>query len=189
LILAGLPCLFGCSSTVAYHPADRPDGLEFDRDIVDVYPGDIRQNLDLYTNIGVGWAGIIQSISTEPQPDGTVRSTMTFEHRYYDWQEEKWLGGGQLSIAPRGEGLFTTEAVFRFFDSSVSPAAVKDFASPGSLAIVYGVPQKVENGIVILKYRYLRVIPPKDFTISQFDYGRFDEPIRFMENPAATPKS
>ncbi len=28
-------------------------------DLLDVYPGDVRRNLELYTNVGVGWAGII----------------------------------------------------------------------------------------------------------------------------------
>lgn len=189
LILAGLPCLFGCTSTVAYHPADKPDGLEFDRDILDVYPGDIRQNLDLYTNIGVGWAGVVQTVSSRELPDGTVHSVITFEHHYYDWQEEKGLGAGQVSIAPRGEGLFTTEAVFRRSGPDITLADVQNYAKPGSLAIVYGVPQKVENGMVVLKYRYLRVIPPDQFSISHFDYGRFDEPVRYMDNPAADPKS
>jgi len=190
LILAGLPCLLGCSSTVVYRPANKPDRLEFERDVLDVYPGDIRQNLDLYTNVGVGWAGIIKSTKAEGGADGMIHAVTTFEHRYYDWQEEAGLyGGARLSVSPRGEGLFRTEAVFRRNKPGAGLSAVERFASPGSLAIVYGVPEKVEDGTVVLKYRFLRVIPPGDYSISQFDYGRFGERIRYMDTPPAAPKS
>jgi hypothetical protein len=163
--------------------------LEFDRDLVDVYPGDIRQNPDLYTNIGVGWAGIIKSTTAVENPDGTIHALTTFEHHYYDWQPETSLGGSQVSVSARGEGLFSTEAVFRRNGPDASLAAVETFAKPGSLAIVYGVPEKIEDGTIILKYRFLRVIPPGSYSISQFDYGRFGEPIRYLDAPPAAPKS
>lgn len=187
LLLAVLPCLFACTSTVVYRPADKPDAAEFDRDLVDVYPGDIRQDPNLYTNVGVGWAGIIKSCKPVVQPDGTIHAVTTLEHRYYDWQQQTGLCGGGLSVSPRGEGLFQTDAVFRRNEPGAGVAAVQKSLAPGSLAIVYGVPETVADGTVVLKYRYIRVFAPGDFSISDFDYGRFGDPVRYLGDLSPTP--
>lgn len=190
LILAGLPCLLGCSSTVVYRPANKPDRLEFERDVLDVYPGDIRQNLDLYTNVGVGWAGIIKSTKAEGGADGMIHAVTTFEHRYYDWQEEAGLyGGARLSVSPRGEGLFRTDWVLRRNEPEAGSADAESFAGPGKLAIVYGVPEKVEDGTVVLRYRFLRVVDADDYSTNKFDYGRFGEPFRYIDYLPGTPGS
>ncbi len=56
---------------------------------------------------------------------------------------------------------------------SIPDATARDaqtYASPGKLAVIYGVPKSVEtNGVIHLKYRYLRMIDAKDFTTSEFD--------------------
>ncbi|MGD1086062.1 MAG: hypothetical protein ABSA47_15105 [Verrucomicrobiota bacterium] len=188
LALAVLPCLFSCSSNGIYRPASKPERLEYARDILDVYPGDIRRNPDLYTNIGVGWAGVIQSARATNGPDGLIHAVTTFEQRYFDWEQDSHWGGARLSVSPRGEGLFRTEIVLRRAAPDADLASAEQFASPGSLAIVYGVPEAVEDGVVILKYRYLRVIPPDQYSISRFDYGRFGEPVRYLGNPPPAPK-
>jgi hypothetical protein len=188
LILAGLPLLFGCSTNEIYRPASQPERLENERCILDVYPGDIRRNLDLYTNVGVGWAGIIQKTDAEVAPDGLIHAVTTFEHHYFDWQEDRHLGRAQLSLSPRGEGLFRAEWVLRGTGRDADGAAAEKYASPGKLAIVYGVPERVENGTVVLKYRYLRVIGREHFNTNEFDYGRFGEPFRYIDNPPGKPK-
>jgi hypothetical protein len=187
LILAVLPCLFSCSSNGVYRPASQPERLEYARDILDVYPGDIRRNPDLYTNIGVGWAGIITAVQATNGPDGLIHAVTTFDQRYYDWEQATRWGRARLSVSPRGEGLFRAEIVLRRAVPDADIADAQSFASPGSLAIVYGVPESVQDGIVVLKYRYVRVIPPDQYSISQFDYGRFGEPVRYLGNPPAAP--
>ena len=61
-------------------------------------------------------------------------------------------------MSPRGEGLFRTDWVLRGNGPEAGTEAAESFASPGKLAIVYGVPEKVEDGTVVLRYRFLRVV-------------------------------
>jgi hypothetical protein len=189
LLLALLPCLFGCSTTVVYRPADKADAAEFNRDLLDIYPGDIRQDPNLYTNVGVGWAGIIKSSKAVVAPDGTIHATATFDHRFYDWQQEKGLSvsGQGVNVSPRGEGLFQTEAVYRPNEPGAGIANVEKKLSVGNLAIVYGVPETVADGTIVLKYRYIRVLEPGDFSISEYDYGRFGTPVRYLGDTSPQP--
>jgi hypothetical protein len=189
LLLAAAPFLFACASNVIYRAASKPESAEMKKDMLDVYPGDIRRNLELYTNAGVGWAGIILRTEAETGADGLIHAVTTFEHHYFDWEEDCHFGGVQLNISPRGEGLFRTDWVLRRKNAEAGGAAAESFASPGKLAIVYGVPEKVENGTVVLRYRFLRVVDADDYNTNRFDYGRFGEPFRYIDNPPGQPKS
>ena len=159
------------------------------KDMLDVYPGDVRHNLDLYTNAGVGWAGIILHTEAKTGADGLIHAVTTFEHHYFDWEEDRYLGDVQLNLSPRGEGLFRTDWVLRRNDPEAGSAAAESYAGPGKLAIVYGVPEKVENGTVVLRYRFLRVVDADDYSTNKFDYGRFGEPFRYLDNLPGTPGS
>ena len=74
-------------------------------------------------------------------------------------------------------------------DPEAGKEAAESFAGPGKLAIVYGVPEKVENGTVVLRYRFLRVVEAEDYSTNKFDYGRFGEPIRYVTQPPGKPNS
>ena len=187
LLLAAAPFLFSCASNVFYRPGSQPENAEMKRDALDVNPGDIRRNPELDASAGVGWAGIILSTEAEAGPDGLIHAVTTFEHHYFDWQEDHRFGHIQLHLSPRGEGLFRTEWVLRRNDPAAGKEEAESYASPGKLAIVYGVPEKVENGTVVLRYRFLRVVDAEDYSTNKFDYGRFGEPFRYIGNPPATP--
>jgi len=187
LLLAAAPFLSSCASNVFYRAGSRPESAEMKKDALDVYPGDIRQNLELHTNAGVGWAGIITRTEAKTGPDGLIHAVTTFEHHYFDWQEDHRFGHVRLNLSPRGEGLFRTEWVLRRNDPAAGKEAAESFASPGKLAIVYGVPEKVEDGTVVLRYRFLRVVEAEDYSTNKFDYGRFGEPFRFLGNPPGKP--
>jgi hypothetical protein len=188
-LLAAAPFLFACASNVMYRGGSQPERAEMDRDMLDVYPGDIRRNQESYTNVGVGWAGIITHTEAAPGPDGLIHAVTTFEHHYFDWQEDHRFGDIRLNLSPRGEGLFRTEWALRRNDAEAGKEAAESYAGPGKLAIVYGVPERVENGTVVLRYRFLRVVNAEDYCTNKFDYGRFGEPIRYIDNPPGTPKS
>ncbi len=188
LLLAAAPFLCSCASNVVYRAGSGPERAEMKRDMLDVYPGDIRRNPELYTHAGVGWAGIITRTEAAAGPDGLIHAVTTFEHHYFDWEEDHRLGDIQLHLSPRGEGLFRTEWVLRRNDPAAGSAAAEDYASPGKLAIVYGVPEKVDNGTVVLRYRFLRVVEAADYNTNKFDYGRFGEPIRYVDHPPGQPK-
>jgi len=189
LLLAAAPLLFGCATNVNYRAANKPEGTEIKKDSLNVYPGDVRRNLELYTNDGVGWAGIIVRTEAKMGADGLIHAVTTFEHHYFDWLEDRGFGGAQLNVSPRGEGLFRTDWVLRGNGPEAGTEAAESFASPGKLALVYGVPEKVEDGTVVLRYRYLRVVDEDDYNTNRFDYGRFGEPFRSVDNPPAKPKS
>ena len=92
-----------------------------------------------------------------------------------------------MNLSPRGEGPFRTAWVLRG-EGAEADAAAESFASPGKLAIVYGVPEKVEDGTVVLRYRFLRMVDVDGFNTNRFDYGRFGEPFRYIDNPPGKPK-
>ncbi len=187
LLLGAVPFLFACATDVTYLAATRPENTEIIKDKLDIYPGDIRQNLDLYTNAGVGWAGIILHTDAETGKDGLIHAKTTFEHHYFNWEEDRCFGEVQLNVSSHGEGLFCTDWVLRRNDPMAGSDAAESFASPGKLAIVYGVPEKVEDGTVVLRYRYLRVVDMDDYNIDRFDYGRFGEPFHPIDIPPAQP--
>ena len=188
-LLATLPLLFACASNTAYRAASQPERAEMSRDMLDVYPGDIRRNLELYNSAGVGWAGLILHTEAETGPDGLIYAVTTFEHHYFNWKQDRRGGRLRLNLSPRGEGLFRTAWVLRGQGAAADGAAAERLAGPGQLAIVYGVPEKVEAGTVVSRYRFLRVVDAADFNTNRADYGRFGEPFRYIDNPAGKPKS
>ena len=189
LFLGLAPLLFGCASGVAYRAAHLPEYTEMKSDLLDVYPGDIRRNLALYSNAGVGWAGIVVHTEASTGADGMIHARTTFEHHYFNWKEDRRFGRGPLTLSPRGEGLFRTDWVLRGNGAVGGAEAAENFASPGKLAIVYGVPEKVEDGTVVLRYRFLRMVDEDGFNTNRLDYGRFGEPFRYIDNPPGQPKS
>jgi len=188
LLLAAAPLLSGCATNVFYRPGSHPENAEMERDMLDVYPADIRQNLDSYTGTGVGWAGIITRTDARMGPDGLIHAVTTFEHHYFSWQEDRRFGHIRVNLSPRGEGLFRTEWVLRRTNPAAGKDAAESFAGPGKLAIVYGVPEKVEDGTVVLRYRFLRVVEAEDYSTNKFDYGRLSEPFRYIANLPGTPR-
>jgi hypothetical protein len=66
-----------------------------------------------------------------------------------------------------------------------SAESTEKYAAPGKVAVIYGVPEKVDaDGTVVLKYRYLRIVDKNHFTTNEFDYGRMGEPFHVI-HPAA----
>jgi hypothetical protein len=189
IALLAVPLLSACSSNLIYHPASRPERTEMDRDQLDVYPGDVRRDLDLYASNGVGWAGVIVRTEASQGSDGYIHAVTTFEHHYFDWEEDHRFGSKQFNLSPRGEGLFRTEWVLKRTDANAGADAAESYASPGKLALVYGVPESVSNGVVGLKYRFLRVIEEDQFNTNRFDYGRFGQPFHYLGAPAGNPPS
>ena len=82
--------------------------------------------------------------------------------------------GVTLFVSPRGEGLFRAKWRMDKVGRDATAASAEKYAGPGKLALVYGVPEKVNaDGTVVLKYRYLRILGADQFSTNQFDYGRF----------------
>jgi hypothetical protein len=182
LALLTAPLFVSCESVTnaPYEPDSKPEKIEYGRDVLDAYPGDVRTNLDAYANIGVAWAGIIQDTAVAPGPDGMIYATTTFDHHYFDWQENRNDHGVLLCVSPRGEGPFRVKWELTRNDPEATSDDALKYAAPGKLAIVYGVPERLDDGTVVLRYRYLRVLDPSHFTTNVYDYSRFGEPFRYI---------
>ena len=179
-------CVAGCCTcnkqNTPYKPASAAEKIEFKHDTLDVYPAEVRENLDKYTGTPVAWAGIIQkSTANFSKHDGYTVINSTLEHHYFDWQEDHNDQGLKLLVSPRGEGQFKVTWLVENTEGAVGPDQAVDFAEPGKLAIVYGTPMGVDDtGAVILKYRYIRLIKSKHYTTNEFDYGRIGEPFSYL---------
>ena len=168
-----------CASNAPYHPASRPERIEYRYGRFDVYPEDVRKNPTNYAGLTVVWAGIIRSSDTqEEQAGGLIRVNSVIEHHYFHWRQDEHPEGVKLLLSPRGEGLFRIRWHLRRNDPEASGADAAAFVAPGRLAIVYGVPESVDDdGTVVLKYHYARLLGREHYATNETDYGRLGEPF------------
>jgi hypothetical protein len=189
-----LPVLVSCVSNgsrvgnESYQPATKPEQIEFARDRLDVYPDDVRKVPATYVGAAVAWAGIIRNTDArEADERGQIVADTVFEHHYFDWVQNNNGRGVQLFVSPRGEGLFRAEWRLDKIGRAATAESAENYAAPGKLALVYGVPEKVDaDGTVVLKYRYLRILGADQFSTNKFDYGRFGEPFRAIHSEGKT---
>ncbi len=172
-----------------YQPVTKPEQKEFANDRLDFYPDDFRKDPAAHPGVMVVWAGVIRSTDARERDNGLqIYADTVFEHHYFDWVQERGPGGLQLAVSPRGEGLFKMRWILdKKSDDSTAESAEK-FASPGKLAIVYGVPERVDpDGTVVLHYKYIRIIDEDHFNTNEFDYGRLGEPFHSLPPRASQP--
>ena len=172
----------------SYRPVTKPEKIEFARDRLDVYPGDVRKAPATYVGAAVVWAGIIRSTDArEADEGGQFVADTVFEHHYFDWVQNKSGHGVELFISPRGEGLFRAKWRLDKKGRDATAESAEKYAGPGKLALVYGLPEKVDaDGTVVLKYRYLRILGADCFSTNKCDYGRFGEPFRMIQSECKT---
>jgi hypothetical protein len=167
-----------CESNAPYQPINKPEEMEYKQARLEVYPEDVRKDLDHYTNTTVAWVGVIRS--TEAQEDDTgggISAQSVFDHHYFDWDQDT-DPALNLLVSPRGEGEFACHWVLRKKNNDGSAYDAEKFARQGKLAIVYGVPESVmPDGTVVLRYHYLRVIPRSQFVTNSVSYGRLGEDL------------
>ncbi len=147
-----------------------------------------RKDPAAHAGAAVAWAGIIRSTDAREAPEGDkIVADTVFEHHYFDWVQDHNGHDVKLSISPRGEGLFRAKWQLDKTGQAASAASAEAYAGPGKLAIVYGVPEKVDaDGTVVLKYRFLRILGADHFTTNEFDYGRLGEPFRVIHSQSKT---
>ena len=175
--------LVSCATRVSnepYQPATNPEKIEFARARLDVFPEDVRKDAAAHAGVAVAWAGIIRSTTAnEGGSDNKIVADTVLEHHYFDWIQDDTASGVKLSLSPRGEGLFRVQWSLDKAGRAATAESAESYAEAGKLAIVYGVPEKVEaDGTVVLKYRYLRILDAKHFNTNVFDYGRMGGPSR-----------
>lgn len=174
--------LAGCAApNLPYEMHSDPENLEWSRDSLDVYPDDVRQDPARYDQTGVAWAGVIRQSEAREFGDGYIRIKTTFEHHYFDWEQNDFTSGPKYDLSPHGEGLFSAEWIVRKVDMDATADDALNFASPGKLAIIYGIPTSVDtNGVIQLRYHYLHLINADQYSTYEFDYGRYGQPFIYL---------
>jgi len=157
--------------TGEYQPISDWEQTEFDKARRDVYPNDVRENLDHYESTMVAWPGIIQE-STIEEREESIEATFVLEHHYYDWLEDFSIQREKIFLSPRGEGLFKTSWLLK---KDADLAEIREASAPGNLAIVYGIPERMEGDVVVVRSSYIRAIDKQWYTTEILDYGRSDE--------------
>lgn len=187
--------LVSCTSNVPYRPVTKSEKIEFRNDRLDVYPDDVRQDIARYSKLRVAWAGIIVSNdATEHDDSSRIQMDTVFEHRYFDWEQDDSGSGVRLLISPRGEGFFRMRWHVKEEDMDATYKDAMKYARPGKLAIVYGSPESVtDDGTIIMRYHYIRILGPAHFTANELDYGRLGSgpfrPVDAKLNPVTNAPS
>lgn len=178
LTLLAASFLASCAShsNALYEPASKPEECQYKLASINVYPDDVRRDIDRYTNTPIAWVGIIRSTdAVEEDFGGKIRADSVFEHHYFDWLDDQH-SGGKLVVSPRGEGFFASRWHMKKETIEATAYDAEKFAHPGKLAIVYGVPESVkDDGTIVLKYQYIRILGHHQFTTNDLNYGRLGE--------------
>lgn len=163
-----------------YQPISDWEKNEFINAKREIYPDDVRNNIDMYKDSLVVWPGIIQEYKTIQHND-KIELEFLFEHHYYDWIEDFSIQKAKIFLSPRGEGLFKASW---FLNKDAEMGQIESLATPGNMGLVYGVPQELLNdGTIVLKCTYLRGIEKQWYRTDVMDYGRKGEEVKILNVP------
>jgi hypothetical protein len=182
LLLAGIAVVTcGCPGIVPgsrpYRPLPQWEAKFAAEARRDLFPEDVRQKPDGFTNIMVAWTGIITNIEyIADAPPRFVRITAV--HHYFDWIEDFGAQRERFFLSPRGEGAF---AVRWIAETAEDQKFVDQFAL-GDMLIAYGYPTVIRSNYVGLNPTMnLRAVRPQWYRMDILDYGRPGEPIKFLK--------
>lgn len=145
----------------------------------DVFPDDVRQSLNRYKQTLVAWPGIIKSIKYRIENNSRV-ATITAEHHYFDWIEDRGAQREIFFLSPRGEGEFVV-AWGEYTEEDIT--FLKQFAV-GDMLIAYGQPSEIrDKAIGLHPLMNIRSIKPMWFRTDVLDYGRPGGPVRTLRTP------
>jgi hypothetical protein len=181
LLLAGVSILTtGCPGIApgsrAYRPLPQWEARFSAQADRRVFPNDVRQHPDSFTNTLVAWTGIITDIEylTNPAPR-MVRFTAA--HHYFDWIEDISIQRERFFMSPRGEGSFAV----RWIAESPDDQKFVDQFAVGDMLVAYGYPTVIRTNYVGLNPTMnLRAFKPQWFRTDILDYGRPGEPSRIL---------
>lgn len=99
----------------------------------DVFPNDVRQHPDSFTNTLVVWTGVITNIEVFSNVSPRV-VRFTAVHHYFDWIEDISIQRERFFLSPRGEGAFAAQWID---ETPADQKFVGQFAV-GDMLIAYG---------------------------------------------------
>jgi hypothetical protein len=182
LLLTGLAALTtGCPGLApgsgAYRPLPQWEAKFSAQARRDVFPNDVRQKPDGFTNTLVAWTGVITNIEyIGDPPPRMVRFYAT--HHYFDWIEDISIQRERFFLSPRGEGAFAVQWIAQ----SPNDQKFIDQFTVGDMLIAYGYPTVVRSNYVGLNpAQNLRAIKPQWYRMDILDYGRPGEPSKILK--------
>jgi hypothetical protein len=182
LLLAGVSILTtGCPGIApgshAYRPLPQWEAKFSAQANRNVFPNDVRQQPDSFTNTLVAWTGIITNIEyfTNLSPR---MARFTAVHHYFDWVEDISIQRERFFMSPRGEGCFAVEWIA---ESPDDQKFVNQFAI-GDMLVAYGYPTVIRTNFIGLNPTMnLRAFKTQWFRTDILDYGRPGEPSRILK--------
>jgi hypothetical protein len=158
------------SNSRPYAPSTEQEREVFFSAHRDVFPDDVRRDLDAHRTTLLAWVGIITSARWLDRKQPTAE--FLIEHHYWDWIEDHSVQREVAFLSPRGEGPFS--CVKTFVKPSAKSKVVHPLPPPGSMAIVYGYPEAVRAQSEIVDFRCVAIstAPPEWYGTDIWDYGR-----------------
>jgi hypothetical protein len=162
--------LFGQSRL--YQPSSEEERQFYINIDKDIWPDDVRQNVDQYKDVLIGWVGIIENVAVDFNNDEYYILGINIKHYYYDWVEDFGVGNKPIKLSSEGEGYFYCNYYMkRNWEENVIQILAENII--GQCAIVYGFPTGImENGIVNVTVKHLRAIDEQFIDMNWMKYGR-----------------
>lgn len=181
LLLVG--CTGGISGSKRYQVLSEHEKHMFSEANRNMFPDDVRNNFTENNHSLVVWSGIVKESKWRSESKSEI--IIFVEHHYWDWIEDYGLQPERAFLSPRGEGMFSC--------ARPSPKGIKYFPLPsvGSMAIVYGYPERIEASTQTISLKCEKVVikPREWYTTEKWDYGRnyllhgdksdFDGPVSY----------
>ncbi|HEY3196706.1 MAG TPA: hypothetical protein VGJ57_01740 [Nitrospirales bacterium] len=173
-IIAVCVVFSGCPHTQLYGGLTSEEKEEFKKSNREVYPDDVRKDLEKFRTVEMAWPGVILDSKVVDKGDH-LDILLLLEHHYYDWLLDHSIQREKIFLSPRGEGLFRTS--FSAKKQAAESEIFQESITSGNLVIVYGKPEKLEDNIIVLSCGYPSLINRKWFRTDILDYGRPGEPV------------
>jgi hypothetical protein len=163
LLLTACP---GASSNF-YRPSTSDEQDVLSRSRRDVFPDDIRRDIDAYRSTLVVWTGIVESARWLDSDHATAE--LRIEHHYWDFIEDLSIQREVAFLSARGEGPFSCTK-----GAGDAKPRSPDLPPAQSMAIVYGYPEAVhaDSRVVDLRCTFVSIAPREWYATDIWDYGR-----------------
>ena len=174
VLLCGCPGL--APGSRLYRPLPKWEAGFFAEAHRNVFPNDVRQHPDSFTNTLVAWTGVITNIEYLTNTPPRVRFTAI--HHYFDWIEDISIQRARFFLSPRGEGSFAVQWVVQ------TPEEQKfvDQFTLGDMLVAYGYPTVIRTNYIGLNpTENLRAFKPQWYRTDILDYGRPGEPTKILK--------
>jgi hypothetical protein len=166
--------LSGC--TVLYKPASDWEREAINKANFDIYPNDVRSNIEVHKLSSVAWAGLIKSFEID-ESASPIKVNFVLEHHFFTWAIDGTTR--KFWLSPKGEGEFSARWQFQ---EGVTAEMVRENVYVDDLMITYGVPNSVSDAdrIDLGDAYYMRLFPKESYRTDVIEYGRSGEPTKSL---------